>query len=166
MGQNETKAAKLEDCLKLLRALLKASGVKTSKKAFAQLHKYIRKYCHWLPPQGTLTQADWDNVLRGFKKAHRRGCYPCACPVFMWSDHSPCSLCKLPAVWNQVRHTSVRTLGWCGEIKEAIFIPTCIWLLVLLFLFFRDWRWEFYSFLFWKIRSLCSCCVCLRGRST
>ena len=53
MGQNETEAAILEDCLKLLHAFLKVSGVKTSKKDFAQLHKYIKNIvtvcCHKEP---------------------------------------------------------------------------------------------------------------------
>ncbi|XP_057355385.1 endogenous retrovirus group K member 24 Gag polyprotein-like [Manis pentadactyla] len=82
MGQTETKATKPEDYLKLLRALLETSGVKTSKKDFAQLYKYIKKHCYWLPPQGTLKQADWDNVLRDFKKAHRQGN---VIPVPVWS---------------------------------------------------------------------------------
>ena len=58
MGQTETKATKLEDYLKLPHAFLKTSEVKTSKKDFAQLYKYIKKYSYWLPPQGTLKQAD------------------------------------------------------------------------------------------------------------
>ena len=83
MGQVETKADKPEDYLKLLHALLKTPGVKTSKKDFAQLHKYIKKHCHWLAPQGTLRQADGSNALRDFKEAHRQGNM---IPVPVWVD--------------------------------------------------------------------------------
>ena len=83
MGQHETKADNPEDYLKLLRALLKTSGVKISEKDFVQPHKYILKNCYWLPPQGTLRQADWINVLRDFKKAHKQGNI---IPVPVWVD--------------------------------------------------------------------------------
>ena len=56
--------------------------MKISKKDFAQVYKYIKKHCYWLSSEGTLKQADWNNVLRDFKKVHRQGNI---IPVPVWS---------------------------------------------------------------------------------
>ena len=74
--------------------------MKISKKDFAQLYKYIKNHCYWLPPQETLRQADWSNVLRDFKKAHRQGN---VIPLPIWVDQWSLSKEKLAALHTLVQ---------------------------------------------------------------
>ena len=74
--------------IRLLKQLLRSSGVKVKPECFDELFALVRKHCYWFQPTGhnQLNLKVWKQVMRALRRAHQHG-DPIS--VRVWS------LCKL-----------------------------------------------------------------------
>ncbi|XP_062048097.1 endogenous retrovirus group K member 5 Gag polyprotein-like isoform X3 [Lepus europaeus] len=96
MGQGESKNA---EYIKLLKTLLKASGVKVKTQTFRELFTFVEKHCYWFPAQGTVDLQQWHEVVRCLQVAHRQGEF---IPLSLWSLCNLISLALKPLQGEEV----------------------------------------------------------------